>query len=522
MPPVYSASATLLVRQAPTAGTSDYSAVLMSDRMARTYTQMLSEEPVMEAVIAQLGLVEKTPSGLAGQMQVELVRDTQLIRLSVTDTDPVRAAQIANAVAEAFIAQNQALNEGRYAESLSSMRDQMDELSVLMEETQAALDDLGTPETSQDQAKLARLETILAGYRTTYATFLQGYEQMRLTAAQSSDDVVVFRTARVPEGPVGPNTMTNTALAGVVGAMLAVGVVFLIEYLDDTIKTPEDVSRTLGLGTLGVIGRLKKGEEELVLVDQPLSPISEAFRALRTNIRFSSVDKPLRTLLVTSAGPTEGKSITVANLAVAMAQAGLKVAAVDGDLRRPRLHRLFNIHPHGGLTGALLEGSVDGRLQPVQVDGLAVLQAGELPPNPAEILGSQRMRDLLGELTQQVDVVLVDSSPVLPVTDAAVLAQGVDGVLLVVDAGETRRGAARRAVESLRQVGGNLIGVILNAVPTHRGGYYYYYYYHHYDGYYGNGNEKRKHRRRGRKGPLGAVQRLMGRKPRQPAAENAQ
>jgi non-specific protein-tyrosine kinase len=503
MAPVYSASATLLVRQAPTAGESNYNAFLLSERLARTYTQMLSEEPVLEAAIAQLGLRE-TPDRLADRMKVELIRDTQLIRLSVEDTDPVRAAQITNSIAEAFIAQNQALQEERYADSLGSMREQMDELSVLIEETQAAIDGLGTPEDSQGQAELARLETILAGYHTAYATHLQSYEQMRLTAAQSTDDVAVFRAARAPRTPVRPRTLTNTALAGVVGAMLAVGVAFLVEYLDDTIKTPDDVRRALGLGTLGAIGQLKKGEDELVLVDQPLSPVSEAFRVLRTNIRFASVDKPLRTILVTSPGPTEGKSITVANLAVAMAQAGLKVVAVDGDLRRPGLHRLFGLHPRDGLTGALLEGSMDGRLQPGQVERLAVLPAGEL------------MRDLLSELTQHVDVVLIDSPPVLPVTDAAVLAQGVDGVLLVIDVGETRREVARRAAEGLTQVGANLIGVVLNRVPTRRGGYYYYYYHH---GYYGEGKRKRGHRKR--KWPLGAARRQSGKKSRRSGAESA-
>ncbi|MBE9506745.1 MAG: polysaccharide biosynthesis tyrosine autokinase [Chloroflexi bacterium] len=490
MTPVYSASVTLLVHQAPTTGTSDYTAIRTSELLARTYSEILSGRPVLEAVIAQLGLGE-TPDELADKMEVELVRDTQLIRLSVEDTNSVLAKEIVNSTAEVFIAQNQALQEGRYADSLASMQEQMDELLALIEETQAALDDLGAPEDLPSQAESARLETILAGYRNTYATHLRSYEQMRLTAVQSVDNVIIIEEAQAPKIPVRPRTLTNTALAGVVGAMLAVGVGFLVEYLDDTIKTPDDVRRTLGLGTLGAIGQLKKGEDELVLVDQPLSPVSEAFRVLRTNIRFASVDKPLRTILVTSPGPTEGKSTTVANLAVAMAQAGFKVAAVDGDLRRPRLHHIFNIHPREGLTGALLEGSTDGRLQPVQVEGLAVLPAGELPPNPAEMLGSQRMRDLLSELAQHVDVVLIDSPPVLPVTDAAVLAQSVDGVLLVIDVGETRREVARRAAEGLTQVGANLIGVVLNRVPIRRGGYYYYYH-----DYYGDGARKKRRKRR--------------------------
>jgi succinoglycan biosynthesis transport protein ExoP len=490
MTKVYRASVTLLVHQSPTSGTSDYAAILTSERQARTYAEMLTEQPVLEAVVVQPGF-DKDWQKLASRVEVELVQDTQLIRLSVEDTDNARAAQAANAIADAFITQNKALQQERYAESLGSVRQQMDELSALIEQTQTAIDNLGVPETTQQEAELSRLETILAGYRTSYVGLLQSYEQMRLTAAQTADNVSVFRQAEAPDldDPIRPRKMMNTALAGAVGGLLAVGVAFLVEYLDDTIKTPEDVSHALGLDTLGVIGKLAKGTEELVAVARPLSPVSEAFRVLRTNIRFSSVDKPIRTLLVTSAGPTEGKSTTAANLAAVMAQAGLKAIVVDADLRRPRLHQVFGVHPRGGLTGSLLEGTMDGRLQPSQVEGLAVLPAGERPPNPSELLGSRRLRELLGLLTQHVDVVVIDSPPVLPVTDAAVLAQNVDGVLLVIDAGETRRGIAQHAVESLRQVGANVIGAVLNRVSAGKGGYY-----HYYHEYYGDGGEKRKRR----------------------------
>ena len=508
MPPVYSASVTLLVQVAPGTGASDYSAIRASELLAGTYSQMLTGRPVLEAVIAGLEL-EETPGALAERVEVKLVPDTQLIRLSVEHTDPTRAALIANAIAEAFIAQIQTLQVERYADSITSMQEQIVELSTLIEETQAAIDALSTPRTTQEQTELAHLETILAGYRNTYATLQQNYEQMRLTAAQSTDSLVVVETAQVPKRPVQRRTL-YTALAAVVGAMVAVGVAFLLEYLDDTIKTPDDVSQTLGQGTLGTIGRLAKKEEELVVVAQPFSPVTEAFRVLRTNIRFSSVDRPLRTLLVTSPGAAEGKSIAVANLAVTMAQAGLSVVALDADLRRPRLHQLFDLDPsREGLTRALLEGSLNGRLHPplLRLKRLRVLPSGELPPNPAELLGSQRMQELLHELAQQVDVVLIDGPPVLPVADAAVLAQAVDGVLLMLYAGHTRRETARHAVESLRQVGANLVGVVLNAVPTHKSSYYYY-----HQGYHEDESGRRKHRLRRWKGPLAAVQRLFGRR----------
>ena len=487
--PVYSASTTLLVQQASAGGSSEYTALLTSERLARTYAEMITGRAVMEDVIARLGL-DVSAAALASRIKVELVRDTQLIRLQVEDTNPLRAAQISDAVAYAFAAQNDLRQQDRFADSLTSTRQQMQEMSALIEETSAAIAAAGSPIAEQEYAALARLETALAGYRNTYAMMSNSYEQMRLTAAQSADSVVIAELAEIEYVPIRPRTMQSTALAAVVGAMLAAGVIFLVEYLDDTIKTPDDVSAALGLHTLGAIGRIGRREKELVVADDSRSPISEAYRALRTNIRMSSLDDPLVTLLVTSPSTTEGKSITVANLAVAMSQTGIKVVVVDADLRRPRQHRLFSLEQSQGLTESLLAGRVDGNLHLTEsVDGLCVLPSGELPPNPAELLGSRRMEDLLSELAGLVDLVIVDSPPLLPVTDAAVLAQRVDGVLVVLQAGVTRRAEAQHAVERLRQVNANVLGAVLNAVPMRKGGHYYYYYYHRY---YENGSERRR------------------------------
>lgn len=501
MQPVYQARVTLLVQQAPTTGLSEYTAILTSERLAQTYAQMLTGRPVLEATIARMGLPE-TPEKLAKRVKVERVRDTQLIQVKVEDTDPVQAAAVANTLAEVFTEQVRAIQKQRYTESLNNLEAQINKLSAAIEETQKELEARAHDATPQGQAERTRLETILAGYRNTHAALVQSYEQMRLTAAQSADTVILFEVAQVPREPVHPRKLMNTAVAGVLGAMLAVVAAFVVEYLDDTLKTPDDVNRTLGLPTLSAIGRLEEGQSELILKADPLSPVSEAFRVLRTNIRYSSVDRPLQVLLVTSAGPEEGKSVVAANLALALAQAGLRTALVDADLRRPRQHRLFGLHPGEGLTGALLAGSTDGRLQLTEVEGLSILPAGEKPPNPVELLGSQRMRELREELRGSFDAVVVDSPPVLIGADAAVLGQMADGVLLVVDAGVTRRDAARQAVESLRQVGANVIGVVLNRVPSRRGGYNYYYYpyYHYYQGYYGEegqakGRRKKKRRR---------------------------
>ena len=522
--PVYSASSTLFVSQAPTGASSDTS-YSSGERLAQTYSKMLTGRPVLQQVIADLGLPE-TPGSLASRVRAGSVQGTSLVQVTVEDSWPERAAAVANAVANTFVRQNQALHQQRYVDSLTRVQTQMNELSALIEETQAkittlamqeearsetALDSLirqtearienlvarGDQATTEDALKLleeaqadlkalaalqapessgkiSSLETVLSSYRTTYATLLQNYEQMRL-ASQSVDYVVLFAPAEAPSTPIRPKTAQNTMLATAVGAALAVGVAFLVEYLDDTLKTPDDVQESLGLSTLGVIGRLS-AKEEWVVAQHPRSPLAEAYRMLRTNIRFSSVDKPLHTLLVTSASRAEGKSISSVNLAAAMAQADLRVVLVDGDLRRPRVHKLLGLTEKRGLTEALFEQRVDGNLQPVaKVTHLRALAAGSLPPNPAELLGSQRMEDLLQELKSQSDVVVIDCPPVLAVADTAVLSQKVDGVLLVVQAGATRRGVAQRAVENLRQVGANVIGAVLNAVPSGRGGYYSYY-----------------------------------------------
>jgi non-specific protein-tyrosine kinase len=275
-------------------------------------------------------------------------------------------------------------------------------------------------------------------------------------------------------------------LAAILGAMIAVGAAYVIEYLDDTIKTPDDVTRVSGLPTLGAIAKLKEGagDRQLVASVESKAPESEAYRTLRTNIQFSSVDRPARTLLITSSGPSEGKSTTTANLATVMAQTGQRVIAVDADLRRPVLHRVFGVPNNTGLTTALLAGdgmSLEGQLRPTKVENLLVLTSGPIPPNPSEMLGSHRMASLIESLTQLADVVIFDSPPVLAVTDAAVLGRQVDGVVLVVDARRTRELVLARAVSDLQNTGANVLGIVLNRLDSRSGGYYYYYYYYYSD-----------------------------------------
>jgi non-specific protein-tyrosine kinase len=512
--PVYRATTTLLISQARTPAAADYTSLLTSERLAKTYAELLTKRPALEEVAKRLGL-ELKDGKFPATLNVQPVRDTQLIGLSVEDEDPQLAAQIANILPEVFIEQNQTLQLGRFASSKENLARQLAIIEEDMKATQQAIAALQGSTSAVDQAELTRLRSTLTQYQTSYANLLKSYEEIRLTEAQTIDNVVVAEPAVVPRYPVKPNTLLNTLLAAVVGCMLAVGVAFLIEYLDDTIKTSEDVSQTLELSTLGAITRInaRTDEENVVAAFQPRSPISEAYRALRTNIQFSAVDKPLKTILVTSASPIEGKSTTVANLGVVMAQAGLSVILVDSDLRRPALHKLFGVSNSDGLTSALLQStpSLDGYLQATAIENLQVLPSGPLPPNPSELLGSQRMRGLIEQLKGKADVVLFDNPPVLAVTDAAVLANQVDGVLLVVDAGATRREVALRARETMAKVGANVLGVVLTKLSPKGGGGYYYYYYSSDEE--GKERRHRKHSRETAAGIVGAIRRWVANLP---------
>ncbi len=219
----------------------------------------------------------------------------------------------------------------------------------------------------------------------------------------------------------------------------------------------------------------EEGREKLVTLADPRSPVAEAYRSLRTNLEFSSLDEPLRTMIVTSAAPEEGKSTVLANLAVVMAQAGKQVILVDCDLRRPVLHEIFGVSNHTGLTTALLDDSAaELPLRDTGVSGLRLLPSGPQPPNPAELLGSRRMENLIQELREQADMVLFDAPPVIAVTDAAILASKVDGVLLVINAGVTRREHAQRAKAALDRVNARLVGTVLNNVELDMSLYGYY------------------------------------------------
>ncbi|NLO83100.1 MAG: CpsD/CapB family tyrosine-protein kinase [Clostridiales bacterium] len=218
---------------------------------------------------------------------------------------------------------------------------------------------------------------------------------------------------------------------------------------------------------------------KLVTFENPKSPVAEAYRILRTNIQFSSPDRDLKVILITSSSPDEGKSITAANMAIAMAQSNMRVLLIDCDLRKPAIHRAFGLVNMKGITNILVEGIDYGKLTNVtEVENLEIITSGPKPPNPSELLGSRKMKEFLDAVRGNYDIVIVDTSPVLPVADAAVLCQYVDGVVMVSGYGVATYDAVLQAKANLEKVNARILGVVLNGVPiTRNGGYYYYYYY---------------------------------------------
>lgn len=480
--PIYQASTKLLVNQSSSNQANlAYQDILMSQQLARTYANLLADRPVVEATAQRLGLPtdQTTLDKLQKSISVTPIRDTQLLEVKVEGPDPELIALIANTLPEVFIAQNQQLQLGRVSGLKSSLETEIANVQEDIARTQASL------AAATDDAQRQRYEASLAQYRSTLSSLVNNYQQIRLAEVQATNNVVVVKPAVAPQTPIRPRTATNVLLAAVVGAMIAAGAAFLIEYLDDTIKSPDDVARVSGLSTLGAIARLKDAgaQRQLIAWMHSKAPESEAYRTLRTNIQFSSVDKPVRTLVVTSSGPSEGKSTTAANLAIVMAQTGQKVVLVDADLRRPVLHKTFGVPNNVGITTALLAGDevdLESYLQPTEIDNLMIITSGPIPPNPSELLGSQRMKHIVERLAQSADIVIFDTPPVLVVTDAAVLSRQTDGVLLIADAGGTREPALAHAVEELRKTGANILGVALNRLDSRSRGYYYYYYYYYY------------------------------------------
>ncbi|MDZ7371136.1 MAG: polysaccharide biosynthesis tyrosine autokinase, partial [candidate division KSB1 bacterium] len=389
------------------------------------------------------------------------------------------------------------------------------------------------PEKEFELARLTR-ERDLAN--NLYLMLSERHEEARINEAERIGNMRIIDAAQLPKEPVLPRSGLNLAIALMLGSTIGLGLAFFVESIDTTLKTPEDIERRVGLQVLSSIPHLRRsgssaGQEksvgepiDLITYSQPASPAAEAYRTLRTNLQFSHLSKKLTTVMISSSGPQEGKSTTSANLAVVLAQMGMRTLLIDADLRRPTIHKIFSVNREPGLAdilqhcrissimepqngddieseidlnggGPLAKASIGARkavqqvasldaaltaaIHKTRVENLDVLTCGELPPNPSELLAGESMKDLLALASEKYEYVILDAPPVIAVTDAAVLSPLVDAVLLVIESARNDRDIILKAKKLLDHVGANIVGAVLNNVKARNlyGGYDYYYTY---------------------------------------------
>lgn len=469
-PTVYKATTTIMVGQSIKTTEITREGLLVSEVLAQTYAEMVRRQPVLEGVVKALGL-DKSWQSLKGQVRVRLVEGTQLLQIEVEADSSEEAQIVADEVAHQLILLSPTSIQNREKEdSQQFVRQRLENLQTKIGAGQQRLESLEslmasslTAEQVQElQKEINTLESLIADWENTHTQLL-----IFIESNKSPNQLVVIEPAQVVAEP--PPTELFTLIGGFIGVIIGAGVLFLLDFLDDTVKSMNDLS-SLNLAVLGTVGRIdgKLHQQKLVAVHDPFNPTTEAFRMLRSNIQFLTNDVSHKSILVTSPTPSEGKSTTVANLAVVMAQAGYKTMVVDADLRQPTLHKVFQVSNMEGLTDLLRTSELDiaDYVKPTAIENLHILTSGRLPPNPSELLGSSRMRKLLAALEQMADIIIYDSPPVLIVTDSSVLANQVEGVILVVRAGQTQREAVKQAAANLQYANATIMGCILNQVQN--------------------------------------------------------
>jgi capsular exopolysaccharide synthesis family protein len=442
----YSATAQVLVQ--PSTQTSALGAVQqpVTPTEVQTELQLVTSAPVQRTVSQQLGNV---PAVSAAE-----VAQTNVIAITATSGVPARAARIANTYAKAFVGYQQTVASRNLAAAETQLQSQISSLAKQLKSLGS--DSTASPETTALLNQEAVLKEQLA--------------QMQVSGVVGPGGVELVTPAQPPTSPSSPKPVQNAMLGLAAGLLLGLGAAFLRDSLDDTLSSKEAVEHAASSPVLVMVPMVtswRRSRKALVVsVTDPTSPAAESYRSLRTSLQFARQEGEMRSLVVTSPAAGDGKTSTIANLGAVFAQTGERVVLVSCDLRRPRLGEFFGLDEEAGLTTILLgQRSLEESLRPVAgYDRLLVLPAGPIPPNPAELLDSGHARQIFATLRDSFDLVLIDSPPVLPVTDAVVLSKHADATLLVAAAGQTTRGDLRRAVEKLAQVNATILGTVLNQV----------------------------------------------------------
>ncbi len=477
--PVYEATTTVIVGQFIQATKLNRDDILTSEVLIQTYADIARRQPVLQSVVDTLDLSDAW-TALKSRVSVSLKEGTQLLQISVEAGSPEEARVIADEVTRQLIllsptaAQDQEMDKNRQV-----ARQRLEKLQARIEAGQQRLQSLeavmagaiSAQKMKDLQIEFNNLENLITQWENNHTEL-----QIFIGTEISPNSLTVVEPAQASSNAVRPRPQLNAIVAGAVGLALALGLIFLLEFMDNTLKGADEVSQYLDLTVLGIISRIKgKHYQDKLITVQETSAVVEAYRMIRSKIEFLNIDEPTKSIIVTSAGEGEGKSITVANLGIIMAQADLRTIIVDADLRQPVQHRIFQVSNSSGLTELLRSPELElgSQLRATKVANLQLLTSGGLSPNPAELLRSQRMRQLLANLTELADVVIFDSPPAIMFTDAAILSNRADGVVLVIDAGKTQRDAARQAILNLRQAKANFLGSILNRVSNKRWDYHY-------------------------------------------------
>jgi capsular exopolysaccharide synthesis family protein len=468
-PPVYEARVTLMIGRALDDPNPSANQFWLGQRLAATYADMANRELVRRVTMESMG-VNWLPS-----YRARALNETQLIEITVVDTVPARAQLVANELARQLVLQTPTAEGEAEQARQAFINAQLDELEASMEQTrqdiqqrQAELNNLFSARAIRDtQNEIAALQGKLNTLQSNYANLYSN------TQGGAINTLVVLEPALEPRRPVGPNTNLAVAIAALIGLILASGAAYLLEYLDDSLKTPRDIEQVFKYPVIGYLGDISDERlEQPFVAKRPRHPISEAFRTLRTNLEFAGVDKPLKSILVSSSDSNEGKTSVSVNLAAVLAQGEKKVVLVDADLRMPSVHDFMSMTNEIGMTDVFRgRATLQNALRLWRDGKIAVVTSGSIPPNPAELLGSKKMDQIITSLEEAADVVIVDGPPFV-VADAAVISSKVDGVLLVVRPGYTRRAAAKAMAENIERSGARVLGVVLNRIPSNLVNYY--------------------------------------------------
>ena len=491
-PAIYQARTTLLIGTTINNPNPASSELFLGQQLAAAYADLANREIVFNATKNALGM-NQLPEYIARALP-----NTQLIEITVNDTDPARAQIVANELATQMTLLSpisaQSEERGRQEfihQRLNSLEAQIKETEAEIEKLQGELaNTFSAQQINEKESQISSLQSKLNTMENNYGLLLSNTQQGAINT------LTIIESAELPSNPIGRMKGLTILLAAAVGFVLAACEAYLLEYLDDTLKSPDVVMRLFSAPIIGRIFEQADGinEDRLYDADNATHPLTEPFRALRTALDFAETDRPLKTILVTSPDIGDGKTSVAVNLALSIAQKDKKVFLIDADLRRPRIHDLFKLDNEKGLSDMVFaRAGFEDRIK--EVRKLSVLTAGNPHPDPAELLSSEKMDDFLSRLKEVADVIIIDGPPFF-VADALILGSKVDGILVVVRPGHTRQSLAKAAMEQINLVGARVIGLVLNRIPL-RGADYYagksylYTYYHSNYGGEREGSEKK-------------------------------